>query len=125
MVAALVLGSLAACAKSSGGGSGATTPPSPIPITQASAAADGTEVTVTAGLVAPSGAAAKLCDAMTMSIPPQCVGDGLEVVGLDLSTVPGASTDANVTWAPHVTVTGTMQGGKLTDATVVPTSTSS
>ncbi len=76
---------------------------------------------VPAGLVAPDGAAATLCEAVTMSIPPQCVGDGLEVVGLDLSTVPGASTDAGVMWAPPVTVGGTMQGGKLTDAVVVET----
>ena len=117
----VVLGSAgvlgAACTNGSSGGSA---PPSPIPVASAASQPDGSEVTVSGGLVAPSSGDAKICEAATFSIPPQCVLPSLVVQGLDLKMVPGASTDAGVTWSPHVTVTGTMQGGKLTDATVVP-----
>ena len=125
IVVGLLAASLAACSDGYGSGSSPTAPPSPIPVASALTAADGTLVTVSAGVIAPDGAAVKLCEAMTMSIPPQCVGEGLEVEGLDLSTVPGSSTDGGVTWAPHVTVTGTIQGGTLTGAVVAETSPSS
>jgi hypothetical protein len=101
------------------GSSGSTAPPSPIPVASAGSQPDGTEVTVSGGVVAPTGQPARICEAATFSIPPRCVLPALTVEGLDPTSLPGASTDGGVTWTPHVTVTGTMQGGKLTDATLV------
>ena len=107
------------------GSTGPAAPPSPIPISSAAKQPDGTEVTVSGGVVAPAGEPTRICEAATFSIPPRCVFPALTVEGLDPSSLPGASTDGGVTWTAHVTVTGTMQGGKLTDATVVPASTGS
>jgi len=74
-------------------------------------------------VVAPAGQPVKICEAATFSIPPRCVLPALTVEGLDPSSLPGASSDGGVTWTAHATMTGTMQGGKLTDATVVPAAT--
>jgi hypothetical protein len=106
-----------ACAGGPGGG--AAPAPTPISATAALQVADGTAVVVTAGLVAQSTSEVRLCDAMTTSVPPQCVSDALQVDGLDLSEVTGTSTDAGVTWASAVTVRGTMMNRRLTDAAVV------
>jgi len=105
------------------GSSGAQSPPSPIPVASAASQPDGTTVAVEGGVIAPSSGPARICQAATFSIPPQCVLPSLVVEGLDPTKLPGASTDAGVTWTPHVTVAGTMQGGKLTNATVVPAAT--
>jgi hypothetical protein len=107
------------------GSSGPTTPPSPIPVSSAAGQPDGTKVTVSGGVVAPSSGPAHICEAATFSIPPRCVLPSLVVEGLDLTKLPGASTDGGVTWSAHATVTGTMRGGKLTNAVVVPSATAS
>jgi hypothetical protein len=106
-----------ACAGGSGGGTASA--PSPISATAALQVADGTAVVVTAGLIAQSSTEVRLCDAVTMSIPPQCVSDALQVDGLDLSRVGGTHTDAGVVWASAVTVSGTMTDRRLTDAAVM------
>ncbi|HXY71829.1 MAG TPA: hypothetical protein VEM41_04750 [Actinomycetota bacterium] len=105
------------------GSSGSTAPPSPIPVASAASQPDGTKVTVSGGVVAPVSSPVHICEAATFSIPPRCVLPALTVEGLDPSSLPGASTDGGVTWTSHVTVTGTMQGGKLTGAEVVPAAT--
>lgn len=61
-----------------------------------------------------------LCSALAESYPPQCGGDRLRVVGLDLDSVTGLETHEGTAWSPgHVQVLGTVTGGVMTVAGTV------
>ena len=49
-----------------------------------------------------------LCSAIAESFPPQCGGDRLEVVGLNLATVPDLQDANGVRWADSVELSGTV-----------------
>jgi hypothetical protein len=69
---------------------------------------------VTGSLLA-NGDDVRLCAALAESFPPQCGGDSITVVGLDLDTLDGLTTEGEVTWSDlPVTVEGDLQDGTLT-----------
>jgi hypothetical protein len=47
-----------------------------------------------------------LCEAIAESFPPQCGGQRLEVVGLDLATIAGLQSANGVRWAEAVELSG-------------------
>ncbi len=58
---------------------------------------------------------ARLCEALAGSSPPRCEGKFLVVVGLDLTTIGGLTSEASVTWSDQrVGVLGTVEGEVLT-----------
>ncbi len=58
---------------------------------------------------------ARLCEALAGSSPPRCEGKFLVVVGLDLTTIVGLTSEALVTWSDKtVQVLGTLDGEVLT-----------
>ena len=63
---------------------------------------------------------ARLCEALAESFPPQCAGRALVVVGLDLTTIDGLTSEGLVTWSDQtVQVLGTVEGEVLTVAGTV------
>ncbi len=63
---------------------------------------------------------ARLCETLAGSSPPRCEGRFLVVVGLDLMTIDGLTTEASVTWSDQtVQVLGTVEGEVLTVAGTV------
>ncbi len=58
---------------------------------------------------------ARLCEALAGSPPPRCEGKFLVVVGLDLTTIAGLTSEASVTWSDQtVQVLGNLEGEVLT-----------
>jgi hypothetical protein len=69
---------------------------------------------VTGSLLA-NGDDVRLCAALAESFPPQCGGDSITVVGLDLGTLDGLTTEGDVTWSDlPITVEGVLADGSLT-----------
>jgi hypothetical protein len=69
---------------------------------------------VTGSLLA-NGDDVRLCAALAESFPPQCGGGSITVVGLDLETLDGLTTEGDVTWSDlPVTVEGVLEDGTLT-----------
>ena len=58
---------------------------------------------------------ARLCEGLVGSLPPLCAGRFLVVLGLDLTTIGGLTSEASVTWSDQsVWVLGTVEGEVLT-----------
>ena len=58
---------------------------------------------------------ARLCEALAGSSPPRCEGKFLVVVGLDVTTIVGLTSEASVTWSDQtVQVLGAVEGEVLT-----------
>src|SRR5688572_17189364 len=69
---------------------------------------------VTGSLLA-NGDDVRLCAALAESFPPQCGGGSISVVGLDLDTLDGLTTEGDVTWSDlPITVEGVLADGTLT-----------
>jgi hypothetical protein len=69
---------------------------------------------VTGSLLA-NGEDVRLCAALAESFPPQCGGGSITVVGLDLGTLEGLTTEGDVTWSDlPITVEGVLADGTLT-----------
>jgi hypothetical protein len=69
---------------------------------------------VTGSLLA-NGDDVKLCAALAESFPPQCGGGSISVVGLDLDSLDGLTTEGDVTWSDlPITVEGVLSDGTLT-----------
>ncbi len=57
----------------------------------------------------------RLCEGLVGSFPPLCAGRFLVIVGLDLMTIGGLTSEASVTWSDQsVVVLGTVEGEVLT-----------
>jgi hypothetical protein len=57
----------------------------------------------------------RLCAALAESFPPQCGGGSISVVGLDLDTLDGLTTEGDVTWSDlPISVEGVLANGTLT-----------
>ena len=80
----------------------------PMQIADALAAASGEPVLVSGALFVDAAGEVRLCSMMAESFPPQCGGERLEVVGLDLSTIPDLEAANGVQWAEGVELTGTI-----------------
>ena len=74
---------------------------------QALSAGDG-PVRVSGALFVGADGRVLLCSAIAESFPPQCGGDRLEVVGLDLAMVPDLQDANGVRWADSVELSGTV-----------------
>jgi hypothetical protein len=69
---------------------------------------------VTGSLLA-TGDDVRLCAALAESFPPQCGGGSVTVVGLDLDTLDGLTTEGDVTWSDlPITVEGVLADETLT-----------
>jgi hypothetical protein len=69
---------------------------------------------VTGSLLA-NGDDVRLCAALAESFPPQCGGGSISVVGLDLETLDGLTTERDVTWSDlPIRVEGVLADGTLT-----------
>jgi hypothetical protein len=69
---------------------------------------------VTGSLLA-NGDDVRLCAALAESFPPQCGGGSIVVVGLDLDTLDGLTTEGDVTWSDlPISVEGVLADGTLT-----------
>lgn len=67
------------------------------------------------GFVVATGDEVRLCSALAESSPPQCGGESLAVVGLDLDTLEGTRTEGSTTWTEASTqLLGTVADGILT-----------
>ena len=66
--------------------------PSTSEIAQGLEAAEGSEVTVSGHLIADSDGNARLCSVLAESLPPQCGGDRIDLLGFDASSVPNSKT---------------------------------
>jgi len=106
---------------------GGTTPTdsSPPPVTeisQALEAAEGSEVTVSGHLIADSDGNTRLCSVLAESLPPQCGGDRINLLGFDASSVPNSKTPQRPSeiqtakWTDsYITVTGVKRIGGLAE----------
>jgi hypothetical protein len=70
----------------------ASNPPTSTEIGRALEAAEGSEVTVSGHLIADSDGNARLCGVLAESLPPQCGGDRIDLLGFDASSVPNSKT---------------------------------
>ena len=76
-------------------------------------AANGSNVTVSGFLIVDVDGDTRLCSLLLESFPPQCGGDRISLIGLEVSTVPdteslpfSAGGIRTVTWTGLITVTG-------------------
>jgi hypothetical protein len=120
VVAIGLLAALAGC-----GGAGSKPPPAdtgdPLTVEQLLARSADTPVAV-AGLLHVEQGVTRLCAAILESYPPQCGEPSAELVGLDLSTVPGTTTAGGVTWKEGVVLTVERAAdGRFAVVRVVPT----
>ena len=99
-----------------------SSPPSATQIGQALEAAEGSEVTVSGHLIADKDGNTRLCSVLAESLPPQCGGDVIHLLGFDASSVPNSKTppgpsDIETTrWTDsYITVTGIKGGRGLAD----------
>jgi hypothetical protein len=104
---------LAACGSDgSGGGDGTTSGPLSV---EEALASDPLDNVVVEGILFAVGGMTRLCGAIAESYPPQCPGPGVEVKGLDLSTVPDLQTAQGVSWRDGPSrLTGALEDGVLT-----------
>lgn len=85
-------------------------------VEDAAAQADGTAVTVT-GYVFEDTGTVLIADLIAESFPPQPGGQTLEVDGLDITEFDGVTTEGPISWTDRpVTITATVEGGRLTGA---------
>ena len=91
-------------------------------IAQALEAAEGSEVTVSGHLIADSDGNARLCSVLAESLPPQCGGDRIDLLGFDASSVPNSKTPQRPSeiqtarWTDdYITVTGIKGIGGLSE----------
>ena len=92
-------------------------------IAQALEAAEGSEVTVSGHLIADSDGNVRLCSVLAESLPPQCGGDVIHLLGFDASSVPNSKTSPQgvreietARWTDsYITVTGIMGIGGLAE----------
>jgi hypothetical protein len=66
-------------------------------------------VSVTGALFVDADGTVLLCDAIAESFPPQCGGDRIAVVGLDLATVDSLQEANGVQWAEGVVLLGSVE----------------
>jgi hypothetical protein len=66
-------------------------------------------VSVTGALFVNADGTVLLCDAIAESFPPQCGGDRIAVVGLDLATVDSLQEANGVQWAEGVVLLGSVE----------------
>jgi hypothetical protein len=105
---------LLACVALVGCGSEEEAGGSPVEILVEDAADHEGPALVTGSLLA-NGDDVKLCAALAESFPPQCGGGSISVVGLDLETLDGLTTEGDVTWSDlPITVEGVLADGTLT-----------
>jgi len=71
-------------------------------------ASDGRPVRVAGALFVDADGTVLLCSAIAESFPPQCGGDRLRVVGLDLEALDGLEQANGVRWAEGVELSGTV-----------------
>ena len=91
-------------------------------IGQALEAAEGSEVTVRGNLVVDSAGNTRLCSVLAESLPPQCGGDWINLLGFDASSVPNSKTSQRpsdiqtVRWTDsYIAVTGIKRIGGLAE----------
>ena len=91
-------------------------------IAQALVAPVGSEVTVSGHLIADSDGNARLCSVLAESLPPQCGGDRIDLLGFDESSVPNSKTPQRPSeiqtarWTDsYITVTGVKGIGGLSE----------
>lgn len=65
------------------------------------------------GLLLDDGASIRLCEISLESYPPQCGGTSLEVEGVDVAALDGATTEGDVSWVDQATLTGTIEDATL------------
>ena len=97
-------------------------PPTTMEIRQALEAVERSEVTVSGFLIADRDGNTRLCSVLAESLPPQCGGDRINLLGFDASSVlnsktPQRPSDIGTTrWTDHqITVTGIKGTGGLTE----------
>lgn len=61
--------------------------------------------------IGPDGSA-RLCSAVAESFPPQCGGTRLEVIGLDIGSLPNLQEANGLRWADQVQLLGTVTGAE-------------
>ncbi|MFC5930275.1 hypothetical protein [Cryobacterium melibiosiphilum] len=91
------LGTLAAC-------SGGTAADASISVDELVSRSADTPVSVT-GLLYDDSSGTRLCGAVMESFPVQCGGPSVDLVGLDMTTVSGTTSDQGITWKEAVVLT--------------------
>ncbi len=87
---------------------------SPISVSEAQRAGNGTSTRVTGFLVATPGQPVRLCEALAESYPPQCGRPEIEVEGLDVTAIGGLSDAQGVVWSDgYIEVSGVIRDGRL------------
>lgn len=75
---------------------------------------DGTRVKVAGFIVAADGHPPLLCEEILESLPPQCGGGAVELIGLDTSRIANLQRHGDTSWTTRpVTVEGIVSNGKL------------
>ena len=105
-----------------------SSPPTALEIGQALEAAEGSEVTVSGFLIADRDGNTRLCSLVAESLPPQCGGDWIYLMGFDASSVPNSKTlqrpseIPTVRWTDNrIIVTGIKGIGGLAEVQLAPT----
>ena len=91
------LGTLTACA----GGAGGTADEAPISVDQLVERSSDSPVAV-AGLLYNDSTGTRLCGAAMESFPVQCGKPWVDLVGLDIDSIAGTTTDQGITWKDSV-----------------------
>ena len=65
------------------------------------------------GFLIDDGSTVRLCQVALESYPPQCGGESVEVEGVDVESLEGATTEGDVTWVEYTTLTGDLESGVL------------
>ena len=109
----IVVGLACGAAKTPAGSDELDTVDGQMEIAQALQAAEGSKVTVSGHLITDSDGKTRLCSVLAESLPPQCGGDWIHLLGFDASSVPNSKTpqrpsDIQTTrWTDsYITVTG-------------------
>jgi hypothetical protein len=96
-----------------------TPPGEPMNVLDAAAQPEGTRVTVTGVLIEDTGTLF-IADALAESFPPQPGGATLEIEDLLIDEFDGVITEGPIQWRDEpATITATLQGGLLTDSTII------
>ena len=108
-----------ACGDDDGAGSPALSSPATIGVDDA-ADHDGEVVVLDGFLLAAPEAVHRLCSALAESYPPQCAGASVEIVGLDVFSITGTTTNDELPegertlWTDRpIRLTGTVEGDRL------------
>jgi hypothetical protein len=75
-----------------------TAPDEPITVDQLVARSADSPIAVTGLVIVEGDGPARLCELILESYPPQCGGATIELVGLDVGSIDGATSEAGVTW---------------------------